>query len=419
MPNKTIQVFEHEWLHIGREYGEDRVVFTQEHYTQLSKWISINSRYEWYTIFYNKVKFANYVGVIKISDLTIEILPKTDRHPLSKKVWQKTLLDMLVISLQVPAQTSTQAHLETKSYNVLEAYIQIFLDEVEALMHAGLVKKYRNTSSNSSALKGRLLLQKHLTTNLLHKERFYVSYQVFDRDNIYNRILHEALHLVKELKTSMHISAHADRLLTGFPPCSPLAVNKSLFDKIQFDRKTTNYKKAIELAKMVLLNYHPDLRGGSNHVFAIMIDMNLLWEVFIARMLVRAAPNFAASVLLQDSKPYWQHPDGWMLKQQPDIIVVKDKKTVVLDTKWKYQNSISAADVRQMDVYGNLWTATKRFLVYPDNVQPSVILKSGLFYDVIEDKPTDKNTCGLLLVNLFDKGEKLNWNIGSDILNEI
>ncbi len=60
-----------------------------------------------------------------------------------------------------------------------------------------------------------------------------------------------------------------------------IKVSDSLFSKIKFNRKNLAYKNAIAIAKMILLQYHPDIINGRNDVLALMFDMNKLWEKFV------------------------------------------------------------------------------------------------------------------------------------------
>ena len=86
--NNLIQVFEYQKLRIG-EHG-----FTKNH---LDTMVKFNEQHgnKYFTPIYNGVQFISYVGVIKIGDLTIEILPKADRvnldSQIEKDTWQNVL----------------------------------------------------------------------------------------------------------------------------------------------------------------------------------------------------------------------------------------------------------------------------------------------------------------------------------------
>lgn len=420
--NKTILVYEYGWLEVGQYYGEEKkVLFTQTHYLLLAQYLTQNSGCQYYTVFLNKIRFCNYVGVIKVKDLSIEILPKTDRHTANEKQWQHVLLEMLTISLQVKAKTTTHADIHVRHHSVLETYLQLFLEETQRLLHDGLVKKYRQNISNQNALKGKLLLHQHVTKNLVHAERFYVSHQVYDRDNIYNSILEETLYCINAINASVSINKTTGKLLLDFPECKPIKISECLFQKLVYDRKTERYKNAIELARIILLNYHPDLKGGNNNILAIMFDMNLLWETYIYKMMATASYKWPVKceVSPQESRCFWQHPNKWTLHLKPDIVVSYSKKKYILDTKWKYQKDTTTEDVRQMYAYGNYWEASKRYLLYPDKVIKQVEKLDGKFYDVKTKQVTEDDLCGLMFIDLLDADNKLNKNIGNRILEEL
>lgn len=66
----TIQVFEHELLKVDSKNG-----FSQVHWEKLG-WYNEEHGGKYFSLAPKGVKFKNYVGVIQVDDLTIEILPK-------------------------------------------------------------------------------------------------------------------------------------------------------------------------------------------------------------------------------------------------------------------------------------------------------------------------------------------------------
>lgn len=165
---------------------------------------------------------------------------------------------------------------------MLDVFLSHFLDEVEHIMHIGLVKAYRRVEANRSSLKGRLVLSKHIATNFAHKERFYVNYTTYDYNHIINRLLYKALQVIPDVASSDYIKHKAKSLIFEFPELNDIGVSAALFEKLTFDRKTEDYRKAVELSKMILLNYMPNLEYNKrNHVLALMFDMNKLWEEYV------------------------------------------------------------------------------------------------------------------------------------------
>ncbi|RYE59442.1 MAG: restriction endonuclease, partial [Sphingobacteriales bacterium] len=252
---KKIRVYEHGFLKVGSEY--EGVKFEKRHLETLAVYLTQNESNAFYTLFYDKVRFKQYVGVLQVGDLTVEALPKTDNHADDKDMWCRALVEMLAISLQVTAKTTTIASIDVKKLSVLEAYLLMFLNEVERLCHNGLIQKYRRETGNKSSLKGRLLVHKQATENLVHAECFYVSCDVYDRNNIYNSILLQALQVIDGLPISPFLRSKCGTLLLNYPECKSVPISERFFSRIVYDRKTASYKTAIELARVILLNYHP------------------------------------------------------------------------------------------------------------------------------------------------------------------
>lgn len=428
-----IQVFEHQWLVVDKEYisPDGRiVVFDRKFYDALAKYITVNNSSLFYTVFHNRIKFNQHVGVIKVGNLIIEVLPKTENHDENKLVWQNVLIQMLRICLRVDAKTTTQANINLKKYTVLESYLHLFFDEVEKLIHYGLTKKYRVQEGNQTSLKGKLLVHKQITQNIAHQERFFVSHQIYDQNNVFNSILQQTISCIQSVNVSDSISQRCLAMHILFPECTKVQVSQELFQKLRFDRKTERYRKAIELAKIILLNYHPDIKGGRDSVLAIMFDMNLLWEDFVYYSLKRAAraPEFDSfQVEGQRNKLFWKIENVSALRLRPDIIVTKPSgEKVVIDTKWKYKSRTSVEDVRQMFAYGKYFYANRLFLLYPDNIFNEEKTRSleGQFYKPkpetkkpkLNDEELDNYYCGLLFVDpLLEKGF-LNLSLGMDII---
>jgi len=427
-----IQIFEHDWLKVEEKYissSGKTVVFTLLDYLALAKYITKNPSCPFYTVYLNRIKFNQFVGVIKVGNLTIEVLPKSDNHNEDKVVWQNVLIQMLRISLKVEAKTTTQANINLKKHTVLESYLNLFIDEVDRLIHYGLTKKYRVQEKNQSVLKGKLLIHKHITKNTCHHERFFVSHQIYDQDNIYNSILKQTLNCIQNVNVSYSLSKRCQSIQIIFPECTNVSISQDLFQKIRYDRKTEKYRKAIELAKIILLNYHPDIKGGKDSVLAIMFNMNLLWEDFIYNSLkrtIKAKENSNYTVEGQTNALFWKAKNKSALKLKPDIILTNPLgKKLVIDTKWKYKSNTSVEDVRQMFAYGKYFNANRLFLLYPENIinEEKSRLLEGQFYkpkDEIkklkEDDEFDNHFCGLLFVDPIQTDGLLNLNIGKDII---
>ena len=98
----------------------------------------------------------------------------------------------------------------------MDLYFSLFLKEVEYLYHKGLIKKYRKTESNQTALKGSIQFAKHIQKNLIHKERFYVKHTTYDKEHKLHQILFKALKVLKRINTNNSIHFKSQHLSVCF-----------------------------------------------------------------------------------------------------------------------------------------------------------------------------------------------------------
>ena len=366
----TISVFEHDTLLIG--HTQNGVRFEQKHYLSLAERLGRkdDSVFPFYSLVKDGVKFKQYVGAIQAGNLTIEILPKTDRDSVNQD-WKAILLFMLskVYNLRVSSESISPQRIRKSS--VLDLFILRFLNETEMIIHHGLIKSYRSQRENTTALKGRLLVQQQITKNLVHQERFFVQHTVYDQSHIMNRILRQALICIVENSSNPSFSQRASNHLECFPELDPIPINEGLFARLVYDRKTDRYRDAIALAELILFNNMPDLQSGRKDSLAMLFDMNRLWEEFVY---VTLRHHFAGryTVSAQVKRRFWETKTI-----RPDIVIRDSSKMIVLDTKWKRPDKgyPSDNDLHQMYVYFRYFHANKVALLYPSTDKSPIVIK--------------------------------------------
>lgn len=402
--NINITVFEHQSLKIGNGLNEDQFSALQKHY-------GVNG-VPYYSLIHNGVKFNEHVGVLQIGNTTIEILPKAEKNTSeSQESWKKVLIGMLQAVGMFNTQAPSTSSLKLKPNSILDLYFELYINELEYLLRRGVIKKYNKREGNKDALKGRLLFNKHIEKNLVHKERFYVSYTNYDKDHLLHQILFTALDLLSSINYNPLLYSRIQKLLLNFPEVNKLKVSSSTFEKIVLNRKSVVYSNAIEIAKLILLNYHPDIEKGRQDVLALMFNMNDLWEKFVLSSIKRHKDD-DMKVQGQLSKSFWQSDKGSKSRMKPDIVITRDDETIVLDTKWKNLNgkNPSPDDLRQMFVYSKYFNAKKVALLYPDKDSFS---KKGIYYDELGNA-SDKECA---IIGLAVNKQIKQWQ--KDISNQI
>lgn len=401
-----ITVFEHERLKIDGKSG-----FEESHLTTLQKYHSEQSG-DFYSLIYKGVKFNSHVGVIKVGGLSIEVLPKADKHSADKDNWRKLLIDMMRSVGLFTIHAPTSAALSLKNNFILDLYFDLFLTETEYLFHKGLIKKYRKTEGNKYTLKGSLLFGKHIQQNLVHQERFYLRHSTYDTAHVLHQILYKTLFLLKRINTNVALKSRIGALLLHFPEMSDITVSETTFNRIVYNRKTESYREVMKTARLLLLNYHPDLSRGHNDVLALMFDMNALWERFVYVSL-RKKSDKSFKVTAQNTEHFWRPTGGRSRKVRPDIVLSDGNTNIVLDTKWKNigNGKPSMEDLRQMYVYADLFAAEKVALVYPGAGE----LIAGDYYDKKSQK--FERGCALMPIGLPD-GKSVDVKVWQGVIRE-
>ncbi|WP_308548365.1 hypothetical protein [uncultured Parabacteroides sp.] len=408
-----ITVFEHETLRSDR--GEKRL--SQKQLGVLQTFYGEDG-VPYYSLVHHGVKFNEYVGVIQIGKTIIEVLPKADKSG-DENTWRNVLISMLravgVIDIHAPSSSD----LQLRANSVLDLYFELFVKELEYLLHRGLVKKYRKTEGNLSILKGTIHFAKHINQNIVHQERFYVKHYTYDKQHDIHAILYKTLKLLKNIHTHTELNSRIGTLLLDFPELYDVKVTKTLFERISLDRKTEPYRKALEISRLLLLNYHPDVRKGDDNVLALMFDMNALWEQFVY-VSIRKFKDKETTIAAQSIKNFWKPNTGHRSRIRPDIVLNKGtEKCVVLDTKWKNLNGYNPVheDLRQMFVYMKYFGAKKVALVYP-GIDCSYRTGKYYEYDTYNPNELSENECGVISIGVDVNVKRWQMMI-SDSINKL
>jgi 5-methylcytosine-specific restriction enzyme subunit McrC len=411
--HNKIQVFEHERLCIG-EKG-----FSRNHLDALLK---LNEYHDgvYFEAIAKGIKFNQYVGVIQVDGLTIEINPKADKDDDNNK-WKGVLLQMLQACGKLKAESMGAAHVKRQNLNLLEVYFELYLREVDALVRKGLIKQYRQQTKNTKALKGKLEFAGNIRLNLIHKERFYTTHQVYDSNHLIHQILFKALDIVDQFTRGTRLYDLSRRVMLNFPEIDKNNITAQKIDSIKLDRKSNGYKYGLELARLIILNYSPDISSGKEKMISLLFDMNQLWEEYILKQLQNKCQNSDIEIIGQDSKSFWG--DNSL---RPDIVLKKGAETYIIDTKWKRPSSSAASvgDLRQMYTYCRFWDAKKALLLYPgdviDNKFISYQTDDYIKYwneDLVKHSHNKiDHQCKMGFVTVLDKNNQLDLNIGEKIL---
>ena len=409
---KIIHVFEHQKLPIGGD-------FKLRHWQALAK-RNEKEKIKFLELQHNGIKLKQFVGVIQVADLTIEILPKIDStmadHTKEEDRWQKVLIEMYRHTRSVKLSTDQRAWLAREKGDLLTIYIRLFLNDVEKLVREGMIKGYQCKKLNAQALRGAIDFPRHIEKNLASPGNIYVESTVYSKDILCNQLILAALDIIPTVCSDSDLLLKHKQLTQAFAGVKRVSVNPNLFSRVMRNRKTVQYQPALLMAEMLLKQYRPSNRGGNDHVLSILFDMNTLWQDYIFHRL-REASGETVTATKNLSQHFWRGPENDSPRKiRPDIVLQWENRTVVIDTKWKLPKNFkpSDADLKQIFVYNLYWEAIHGILLYPaQDPQENV----GAYAD-FKSMPYAIH-CGVLTCNILGADHLLDPNLGHQILEKL
>ena len=306
------------------------------------------------------IQARNYVGVLQTkSGLTIEILPKiADKNDAERS--KAVFIKMLKTLRNFPFKSSNLASLKTQNLPLLEIFISMFLCELEALVKKGIKSDYVALEENLNFLKGKLNINEQIKRNSIHKERFYVRYSEFLSDININRIIKTTLKFLYKKSNSSKNQQKIREILFIFDEVLECEDYKNFFAKLVMNRQVKHYEQTLLWCKIFLLGDTFTPHKGDDLAFALLFDMNALFESYVGNFIKKSFPG---TILQHSEKHLVEDPKSFKLR--PDIFL---KGKFIADTKWKIISSrdgISQADLYQLYAYGKKHECDKLHLIYP------------------------------------------------------
>ena len=346
----------------------------------------------------------NYVGVIQTKDgTTIEILPKIKNATIEKS--KDILIKMLKTLKNSPFKNLSVANLKSSKIPLFEIFISMFLEELTVLVRNGIKSDYISKEENLKFLKGKLKISEQIKYNTIHKERFFVQYEEFISNRVENRLIKTTLQFLYNKSKLNKNQQRIREFLFVFDEIEISHNIKTDFSKIKLNRQMKDYEQVLLWCKTFLFENSFSPYKGNDIAFALLFDMNLLFESFVYSYLKKSS-NFQ-DIKSQDRTHHLAYENGiGRFRLKPDIVINGGK--IIADTKWKIlsedkaYNGVLQDDMYQLYAYGTKYdNCEKIYLIYPFD---ELIIKNSynyfknkelkldiLFFDVYKKEFVDKN----------------------------
>lgn len=304
------------------------------------------------------IKFNNYVGLIQFANgKQIQILPKianiNDNNDSNYTNTKKLLFNMLKCLRWRSHRIFNFANTDIRKMNILEIFICMYINEAEHLLKNGIKSQYISRNENINVFKGKLLVKENILYNHSNKERIYASFDEFSQDCSENRIIKATITKLLKLSYDINNQFRLKKLIQQIDHISTSVNFEYDFNHITKNRNMRSYDNIIELSKVFLLNKSFWASSGRNISKSLLFPMNRVFEDYVAHHIRKKFGDNGWDVRTQVRKEYLFEEPNQMFKLVSDILITKNGKGVIIDTKWKIliNNSRKNYGISQDDMY--------------------------------------------------------------------
>ena len=360
----------YDWLSVGSEDNE----ITVSEYRDLCLYLKKNIGNKSIVYDYNKIKFINYVGIIKVKNLIVEILPKIS---LSNDIIKDREMLMFMLSKCNKLSVDIKELLNSNILNnsLLDILAKVFSKKLLNELQKGLYREYVSKEEALSTIKGKTLISKSIKENTINKNKMNCKYDEFTEDNLFNAILKRAISVILFSIKNDDVKKELNIINNVLNDISDIYIPNNIILNYKLNRMNNRFLECFTLAKLILLNSSMDKSLGKENGFSILFEMNYLYEEYIGVLLKEVFNDTNISINTQEKSRYllWNTlKERNEIALKPDIVIYKDNKPkVIIDTKWKSSsiNNIeiySQSDIYQMYAYITTYAECEEcILLYP------------------------------------------------------
>lgn len=324
-----------------------------------------------------KISAKQFVGTVRLPDLTITIVPKI---PVDR------LMELLCESVDTIVWSKSLA-----LYDVEDDLLSVIADSwcllVERVLTQGLLQGYRSVDDALFGVRGRIRLADQISrrTDLIIPVE--VTYDDYTQDVLENQLLAGACALLSKLPVARRTRKRLQRISRALVDVAPVAAQKKPPEPV-WTRLNERYRGAVFLSQLVLSSSHLERTGHYRTQGAcFLVDMNRVFENVVGFALKKhIEETYGGKALLQYSEQLDR--DG-LFKIRPDFVWKVDGNVkAVADFKYKQpaQKEIDISDVYQALAYCTKFRLDLVNLVYTENPVKAPIDVDGrtVLFDYID-----------------------------------
>jgi 5-methylcytosine-specific restriction enzyme subunit McrC len=318
-----------------------------------------------------QIKTGQYVGIVAGPNIRLEILPKIDG--LAKADTRHVLMRMIAAAWEIPVWDGEVAQHDYQNNDLLELLIKLFARRLLLQIRSGLYRAYQGQEGDLSRLRGKLNTSRQFTRLAAQPQWIACRYDEFTSDNPLNRLLLCAVAFLARRSTRPDTQRLLGEIRSHFEDVAEVATAAALAQQFTLDRTNRRWDVSATLARLFLSSSYQTVHGDAQQGIALLFDMNVLFEAYMAALTRRICTPLGYKVQAQGPQRCLARSAANLgaFQTKPDLTIERDGVTVIADTKWKRLDpkrpyfDVAQADAYQMHGYAHVYGCHSAILLYP------------------------------------------------------
>ena len=427
---ETITLFEHETQ--DYQFKDGRPSFTDLHLALERLNLKLKARFVRTTADGSKpaLHAAQYVGIVRVAGLTIQVLPKIHRAELdergdeAKDEATHNLLYLLNYAGYLSIRQHDLANLAHFNSDWFELLTYLFATHLLEEWQRGAHRTYQTVEDELPVLRGKL----RVAEQLRHPTRlniFSVVYDEFTTDNrlnqVFRLVVERLWHITRDAQ-NRRLLGDLRMMMDEVTLCTSITVAEAKPERL-ITRLNQRFAPLLTLARLFLDESTLQLTGGDLSTYAFVFDMNRVFEGFVVNFIRQhrndiLPPEWSDYDLLSQTAGATRHlarsSKGPAFRLKPDLAFREkpDKFPLLLDAKYKLLKpdeedyDVAREDFYQMYAYARSYNCPTVLMIYPQKVGITDVPTRKFELQVCEDDLFE----GKIVVAAIDLQKKLTYN---------
>ena len=286
---------------------------------------------------------CQFVGVVEVGDISIEIYPKLDGHLLQSDLVtsdqlansvMRNLMWMLEVSGYMDISEIDTAHLQEHPVSFYDVFAYLMAKNLLDELGTGVPHAYVTTQDSVRAVKGRINIREQVTSHWNRLDRIACIWDEFTPDIPLNRLFKCACRLLNSRVANPVVSRLLVDCLMYLDPVADVAPEAALqaVEFFRWDRSNERLQMCFNMAVRLLAGTGYSMDRGEADTFVFLMDMNQLFEDYASRIV---EARFGVPVQTQQFiGKLFMAPQR--LSQYPDFLWNADGRHWIGDAKYKH-----------------------------------------------------------------------------------